>query len=51
MLVEQTAVVPVAHLRLLVTSIRQVRTICEQLAVQIPVLNAAETALVQHCSN
>jgi len=47
---EMTAV-PTTHLRLLVQSIRQVRNSVEQLAVQIPVLNAAETAINQHICN
>jgi len=48
---QETTAVPTTHLRLLVQSIRQVRNSVEQLAVQIPVLNAAETAINQHICN
>ena len=50
-LAEQMATVPVSHLRLLASSIKQVRNLVEQMAVQIPVLSAAELTLQQHCAN
>ena len=48
---EQTAAVPIGHLRILASSVKQVRNLVEQMAVQIPVLSAAELTLPQHCNS